>query len=127
MRANRGKDTKPEVRVRTFLHALGYRFRLHRQDLPGTPDIVFPGRRKAIQVNGCFWHQHPGCQHAIIPVTRRNYWGPKLARNVQRDRNNAAKLRSLGWRLAIVWECRLKADPDREIQRLQAFLEREDG
>ena len=124
MRGNKAKDTKPEVTVRRMLHALGYRFQLHRRDLPGTPDIVFPGRQKAVQVQGCFWHQHEGCRHAVIPATRRGYWAPKLARNVQRDRQNAAKLRALGWRLAVVWECRLKANPGREVRRLRSFLER---
>ena len=122
MRANKAKDTKPEIATRRMLHAIGYRFRLHRSDLPGTPDIVFPSRCKAIQVHGCFWHQHEGCRHAIIPVTRRDYWAPKLARNIERDQQNAARLHTLGWHLAVVWECQLKADPGRQVRRLQAFL-----
>jgi DNA mismatch endonuclease Vsr len=122
MRAIKGKNTKPELVVRRLLHAMGYRYRLHRRDLPGTPDIVFPTRRKAIQVHGCFWHQHKGCRHATVPTTRPNYWAPKLAMNVRRDRQTAAKMRALGWSLAVVWECRVKADPAGVARRLQAFL-----
>ena len=105
MRANKAKDTKPEIAVRRTLHAMGYRFRLHRRDLPGTPDIVFPGRRKAIQVHGCFWHQHEGCRRATLPATRRDYWLPKLARNRERDAENNASLVRLGWGVLTVWEC----------------------
>ena len=122
MRGNKGKDTKPEVTLRRLLHVEGYRFRLHRRDLPGRPDIVFPSRRTAIEVRGCFWHQHPGCRHATTPSTRQGYWVPKLARNVERDHVNAGRLQALGWRLAVVWECQLKADPQAEVRRLQELL-----
>jgi DNA mismatch endonuclease Vsr len=105
MRSNKSKNTKPEIAVRKMLHAMGYRFRLHRRDLPGTPDIAFPSRKAAIQVHGCFWHQHEGCRHARVPSTRQNYWGPKLSRNVQRDSQTSQRLADLGWRLMIVWEC----------------------
>ncbi len=118
----RGKDTKPELAVRRMLHAMGYRFRLHRKDLPGRPDIVFPGRRKVIFVHGCFWHQHYGCRHAIIPTTREEYWRPKLAMNVQRDRESTQWLELIGWQLTTVWECQLKADPHRIANDLKAFL-----
>lgn len=110
MRAITKKNTKPEIRVRRRLHALGFRFRLHRRDLPGTPDIVLPRHRVVIQVHGCFWHQHPGCRHATTPRTRQDYWLPKLERNVARDRAAAAALEALGWRVLVLWECELGND-----------------
>lgn len=121
MRAIRKKDTKPELLVRKRLHALGFRFRLHRRDLPGTPDIVLPRHRAAIQVHGCFWHQHPGCRHATTPLTRQDYWIPKLKRNVARDHDAAEALEALGWRLLILWECEL-GDGDALDARLHNFI-----
>lgn len=117
----RGKDTKPEIAVRRILHAMGYRFRLHRRDLPGTPDIVFPGRRKAIFVHGCFWHGHPGCRFARRPATRPEFWAEKIGGNQKRDRIVVARLRSLGWSVATVWECALRR-PERVAARLHRFL-----
>lgn len=107
MQAVRGADTSPELRLRRALHARGLRFRLHRRDLPGSPDIVLPGRRAAIFVHGCFWHRHPGCARASTPATRQDYWLPKFARNVARDRAALDALAALGWRRAVVWECGL--------------------
>lgn len=107
MQAIRKKNTKPELRVRRRLHALGYRFRLHRRDLPGTPDIVLPRHGVVIQVHGCFWHQHAGCRYSVQPRTRQEYWLPKLERNVSRDEAVAAELEALGWRVLILWECEL--------------------
>jgi DNA mismatch endonuclease Vsr len=104
MAAIRGKDTKPEMLVRRMLHALGYRFRLHRRDLPGRPDIVLPGRRKAIFVHGCFWHQH-GCPKSTLPQSRRQWWEAKLRGNVARDRRNEVALAAEGWEVLTVWEC----------------------
>lgn len=104
MAAIRGRDTKPEVRVRRLLHALGYRFRLQRRDLPGRPDIVLPARRKAIFVHGCFWHRHD-CRRAVLPKTRADWWAAKLGRNVERDRAAVAALEALGWDVLTVWEC----------------------
>jgi DNA mismatch endonuclease (patch repair protein) len=101
----RSRDTKPEIAVRRLLHSFGYRFRLHRRDLPGKPDIVLPRHRLVIFVHGCFWHQHPGCRLASKPKTRQDYWRPKLAGNVSRDELAQASLRSLGWRVAVLWEC----------------------
>jgi DNA mismatch endonuclease, patch repair protein len=101
----RGKDTKPEMRVRKALFAGGYRYRLHRKDLPGTPDIVLPGRRVAIFVNGCFWHGHSGCSLAKVPGTRTDFWKEKFENNRQRDRVAAEALRVAGWRVLVVWEC----------------------
>lgn len=117
----RSRDTKAERRVRSFLHLLGYRFRLHRRDLPGRPDIVLPGYRAVIFVHGCFWHQHPGCSKAKVPETDREKWATKLARNVERDRANIEALRSSGWRVATVWECSLKR-PEGIISSLSDLL-----
>ncbi len=103
----RGKDTKPEMVVRRLVHGMGYRFRLHRKDLPGKPDIVLPRLRKAIEVRGCFWHRHtdPACTRARIPKTRQDFWIPKLEGNAARDAANEEALRALGWDLLVVWEC----------------------
>ncbi|MCC8688765.1 very short patch repair endonuclease [Xanthomonas campestris] len=101
----KGKNSQPEVLVRRLLFASGYRFRLHRRDLPGTPDIVMPGRKVAIFVHGCFWHLHQGCKYAKMPATRPEFWKAKLEANVARDRRAVETLRSLGWRILCVWEC----------------------
>lgn len=105
MRRIRGRDTRPETRVRRALYDLGCRYRLHRRDLPGTPDIVLPKRRLAIFVHGCFWHQHLGCRLARLPKTRPEYWLPKFHRNAERDKKVVAALTEMGWRPVIVWEC----------------------
>lgn len=122
MQANRGKDTKPELVVRRLLHGLGYRFRLHRGDLPGRPDLVFPGRQKIIEVRGCFWHGH-GC-HPLgqVPRARADYWVPKIAGNKERDLRNVTALRSLGWEVLEVWECAVRADGEALRQKLVRFL-----
>jgi DNA mismatch endonuclease (patch repair protein) len=109
MAAIRKRDTAPELRVRRALHAAGLRFRLHRADLPGTPDIVLPRCRVAILVHGCFWHQHPGCRLARRPRGNREYWDPKLARNVARDAATRDALTALGWRVIVVWECETRS------------------
>lgn len=116
------KNSSPELAVRTILHALGLRFRLHRRDLPGTPDIVLPKYRTAIFVHGCFWHRHLGCRYASIPKTRQDYWLPKFAANVERDARKSSQLKELGWRVLVVWECETR---DREA--LKARLRREFG
>jgi DNA mismatch endonuclease (patch repair protein) len=116
------KDTKPELVVRRLLHGMGYRFRLHRQDLPGTPDVIFASRRKVIFVHGCFWHRH-GCHLAgRLPRTRQEYWGPKLDRNVERDRAVETALIEQGWRALTIWECEL-GDPVTLAHRLRSFLD----
>jgi DNA mismatch endonuclease, patch repair protein len=118
----RGKHTKPELVVRRLLHAMGYRFRLHRRDLPGTPDIVLVARRKVVLVHGCFWHRHAGCKHAAkVPRTRAAFWEQKFARNVARDAAKLEALAALGWAPLVLWECELR---DREAlsSRLRAFL-----
>lgn len=107
----RGRDTKPELVVRRLLHTLGFRFRLHRRDLPGTPDIVLPRHRLAIFVHGCFWHRHVGCVKTTTPKTREAFWKEKFDRNLLRDQRNLKGLAELGWRTAIVWECETKDIP----------------
>lgn len=106
MRAVGNKDTDIEWAVRRLVFSLGYRYRLHRKDFPGTPDLVFPGRRKVIFVHGCFWHAH-NCSYGRAPQSRRDYWLPKLERNKQRDAENLAKLEALNWRTLVVWQCEL--------------------
>jgi DNA mismatch endonuclease (patch repair protein) len=101
----RSKNTKPELVVRRLVHAMGYRFRLHRNDLPGSPDLILPAYRTAIFVHGCFWHRHPGCRKASNPSTRVEFWTDKFQTNVARDRRNRARLRRADWRVIIVWEC----------------------
>lgn len=114
------KDTRPEMIVRRVVHSLGFRFRLHRKDLPGKPDIVLPRHRKVIEVRGCFWHQHsdPSCWRSRMPKTRPEFWVPKLKRNVVRDRSNEAALRDLGWELLIVWECETRPARREELAEL---------
>jgi DNA mismatch endonuclease (patch repair protein) len=122
MRAIKGKNTKPELVVRRLLHAAGYRYRLHRRDLPGRPDIVFPARRKVILVHGCFWHRHPGCRFAYAPKTRPDFWHAKFDRNVERDREAFAALDACGWRQLVIWECEIP-DANLLMIRVAAFLE----
>lgn len=121
MRAIRSKNMKPEMIVRRLVHSLGYRFRLHRKDLAGKPDLAFIGRRKAILVHGCFWHQHAGCREGRPPSSNTAYWGPKLARNVERDKDNEARLRAEGWEVLTVWECETR-QLDTLSARLNSFL-----
>lgn len=120
MRQVKGKDTRPERVVRSLLHHLGYRFRLHRKDLPGTPDIVFPSRRLTLFVHGCFWHGH-GCRIGQLPKSRLDYWQPKIAANRERDARKEAALEAAGWHVAVVWQCEL-ADLEQLTKRLQALL-----
>ncbi len=117
----RSKDTKPEMLIRRMLHGLGYRYRLHRRDLPGAPDLVFPSRKKVIFVHGCFWHQHKGCFDGRMPKSRTDYWQPKLLRNVERDRCNISKLRRSGWEVMKLWECDVLKDESLQ-ERLIDFL-----
>jgi DNA mismatch endonuclease Vsr len=118
-----GKDTTPELRVRRLLHRIGYRFRLHRRDLPGTPDIVLAGRRKIVEVRGCFWHRHPdpACRNAVLPKVRADWWAAKLARNVERDEKNLVALRAAGWSVLVLWECEVKDEAALQA-RLRSFL-----
>ena len=119
MRAVKGRNTGPEMTVRRLLHSLGYRYRLHRSDLPGKPDLAFPGRRKVIFVHGCFWHGHSCPRGARAPKTNSSYWTAKIAGNAARDVLNRSRLEDMGWEVLSVWECELK-----EPVRLRAFLTR---
>ena len=121
MRAVRARDTGPEIAVRRLLHRLGYRFRLHRADLPGHPDLAFPARRAAVFVHGCFWHGHDCPRGARAPKTNAAYWAAKIARNRARDAETRAALEARGWRAAVVWECALR-DPAAVAAALAAFL-----
>lgn len=123
MRRIKSKDTSPEMAVRRLAHSLGYRFRLHRKDLPGRPDMVFPGRKAVVFVHGCFWHQHPSatCSDSRLPKSRLEYWIPKLERNCLRDEKNVADLRQLGWKVLVVWDCETQ-DMDSLSRRITGFL-----
>ena len=122
MRAVKGSDTAPEVAVRRMLHRLGYRFRLHRKELPGKPDIVFGKLRKVIFVHGCFWHGHTCARGARMPKANAEYWVNKIGRNVARDAQHLLALKDAGWRTAIVWECELRDQPKLQ-RRLENFLD----
>jgi DNA mismatch endonuclease, patch repair protein len=111
------RDTHPEIRVRSVLHRMGFRFRLHRKDLPGKPDITLPKWRTVILVHGCFWHGHENCCEGHVPKSNTGYWAPKLERNRQRDAENAVKLRSLGWHRITIWECQTYS-----LRKLEARL-----
>jgi len=104
----RGKNTKPELAVRSILHRMGYRFRLHRRDLPGCPDIVLPKYKTVIFVHGCFWHRHPKCKYAYNPKSRKTFWQKKFRQNVEQDKKVRKKLTRLGWKVIVIWECEIK-------------------
>lgn len=106
----RSSNTKPEIAVRKLAHSLGLRFRLHRRDLPGTPDLVFPRHRLAVFVHGCFWHRHRGCNRASVPSTNAEFWIKKFERNAERDKVAFRSLRDLGWAVLVIWECELKRE-----------------
>lgn len=118
----RSKDTKPEMRVRRLVHGLGYRYRLHANDLPGRPDLVFRKRRKVILVHGCYWHLHEPCTHYRLPTARREFWMPKLESNRRRDADNEQALRAMGWDVLILWECELR-DTATLTRRIREFLD----
>lgn len=117
----RSKDSKPELVVRRLAHRMGYRFRLHRRDLPGTPDLVFPRFRKVVFVHGCFWHRHRGCTRTTNPKTRKAFWSHKFKQNVRRDRIKERQLKALGWDVLVIWECET-FDDCKVSGRLNAFL-----
>ncbi len=120
----KGRDTKPELRLRSALHRMGLRFRVCRKDLPGKPDIVFPRHRLAVQVRGCFWHQHEGCRAGRLPASNLDYWRPKLEGNVRRDAEKDEALSALGWRVLLIWECELQSDDEvlRQAEAVQSSL-----
>lgn len=115
----KSKDTKPELIVRSLLHRMGYRFRLHRKDLPGKPDIVLPKYKTVVFVHGCFWHRHPNCKYAYTPKSRQEFWKKKFRDNVKRYRAIAKELRNSGWKVLVVWECQL-----RDLHRLEKMIEK---
>jgi DNA mismatch endonuclease (patch repair protein) len=114
----KGRNTRPELRLRSLLHRAGFRFRLHAKQLPGRPDVVLPKYRTAIFVHGCFWHRHPGCRNTTTPSTRREFWQEKFDGNVRRDARNRAALEATGWTVVTVWECELKTDAEGIVRRL---------
>lgn len=122
MRRIRSTDTKPELVVRSLLHKLGYRFRLHRAGLPGRPDIVFPSRRKAIFVHGCFWHQHHACIDGRVPKSNSAYWREKLLKNTARDVTSRRQLTKMGWPTLVIWECKVR-DEAWLTKQLKRFLD----
>lgn len=122
MQAVQSSDTGPELKIRRILHRMGYRYRLHRKDLPGTPDLVFPGRKKVVFVHGCFWHWH-GCRYGQLPKSRLDYWQPKLERNVERDRERIFRLEEAGWTVHVVWQCEIRREFETAIAEIAAFLD----
>ena len=121
----RNRDTIPERKVRSILHAMGYRFRLHRADLPGKPDIVLPRYKLVIFVNGCFWHRHKGCKYAYMPKSRQDFWMNKFNANIERDKQVKHDLIAKGWMVATVWECEIR-DEDGLSERLKNILRNDD-
>ena len=118
MSAIRSKNTKPEIAVRKLLHSLGYRFRLHKKNLPGSPDIVLPKYKTVIFVHGCFWHRHENCKYATTPKTRKEFWENKFSANKKRDKKILKEIKNLGWKSIIIWECQLKGDIKKLIKDL---------
>ena len=118
----KGRDTRPELFVRRVAHKLGLRFRLHRKDLPGRPDLVFPRHQLAVFVHGCFWHRHPGCRYAYTPKSRIDFWTRKFTENVARDKRNEETLWKLGWRVLVIWEC-MTRDEEAIGRYLQEHIE----
>ncbi|MFB8919953.1 MULTISPECIES: very short patch repair endonuclease [Xanthomonas] len=121
MRSVRQKDTSPEVIVRRAAHSLGARFRLHQKSLPGSPDMVFPSRKLCIFIHGCFWHRHPGCRLASTPGSNVDFWLEKFQKNVDRDNRKSEELKSLGWRVEVIWECETR-NRDSLLARLKEIL-----
>lgn len=117
----RGKNTSPELRVRRAAHALGYRFRLHAKHLPGSPDLVFPRRRIALFVHGCFWHRHENCRYSYVPKSNIEFWARKFHNNVSRDQRVRGELECMGWKVHVIWECQT-VDPDDLGRRLKDYL-----
>ena len=119
----KGKDTKPELTVRSLLHKLGYRFRIHRKDLPGKPDIVLPRYKTVVFVHGCYWHRHKGCKYAYTPKSRVSFWIEKFKGNVERDKKHQKQLKELGWTVHVIWECEVQKDIEKVRARLQQLLQ----
>jgi DNA mismatch endonuclease (patch repair protein) len=117
----KGRDTKPEILVRSLVHRMGYRFRIHGRELPGNPDIVLPRHGKVIFVHGCFWHGHNRCPRSKRPTTNKSFWNKKLDGNIKRDRRFRRSLVHKGWRILVVWQCEMR-EPDRLLRKLEKFL-----
>ncbi|HOD27662.1 MAG TPA: DNA mismatch endonuclease Vsr [Syntrophales bacterium] len=117
----KGRDTKPEMLVRSFVHRMGFRFRVHRRDLPGNPDIVLPRYGKVIFVHGCFWHGHNRCPRSKRPATNKSFWNKKLDANIERDKRFRRELRRMGWKLLVVWQCETH-NPEKLLGKLERFL-----
>lgn len=122
MASIRGRDTKPEMLVRRHLHSLGFRYRLSPRDFPGRPDLVLPRYRAVVFVHGCFWHGHNGCRYATVPATRTEFWTAKISANKNRDIASEQKLRALGWRIAVVWECALRLNQNEALKSVADFV-----
>lgn len=122
----RGTGSAPEMKFRRLAHGMGFRYRLHVKELPGKPDLVFPSRRAVIFMHGCFWHRHKGCKLARLPKSKLNFWKPKLEENRKRDLRNQRRLRDLGWRVLVVWECQM-VDTDRVSEVVRGFLQKQEG
>lgn len=121
MRRIRSKNSKPEMLVRQLVFSMGYRYRIHYTRLPGNPDLVFPVRRKAIFVHGCFWHRHPGCKYATTPKSNQEFWEPKFERNQVRDQEVQTALKGEGWKTMVIWECETRNE-EKLRKRIQRFL-----
>ena len=121
MSHNKGKDTKPEIVVRKLISSMGYRYRLHRKDLPGRPDVVFSSRKKVIFINGCYWHRHKCKKGCSTPKTKHSFWQSKFSKTIKRDKTNYQELSHLGWRVLVIWECQLK-DIENVKKKIVKFL-----
>lgn len=120
-----GKNTKPEITIRKIAHSLGYRFRLHKKDLPGKPDIVFPKYKKVIFVNGCFWHGHKNCNRSKLPTSNKKFWKEKIERNKKKDKDNYRDLKKLEWDYLIIWQCGIKVGNRSKLEKkIQKFLDK---
>jgi DNA mismatch endonuclease (patch repair protein) len=122
----RGKDTKPEVRLRSLLHRAGFRFRIHKVDLPGKPDIVLTRYKTVVFVHGCFWHRHENCKYCTTPRTRHEFWSKKFSSTIERDRIQHEQLEQAGWRVLVVWECELRQDAESVLVRLTEQIMQKD-
>ena len=122
----KGENTKPEIKVRSLVHAMGFRYRLHRKNLPGKPDLVFPRHKKIIFVHGCFWHQHEGCRSAARPTSNITYWNKKLERTIERDKENILSLVQAGWKVLVIWECEI-SNTDNLLCTLENFFIKSTG
>ena len=118
----KGRDTKPEIVVRSIIHRMGFRFRLHQRDLPGTPDIVLPRHSKVIFIHGCFWHSHKGCSRSKRPTTNVEFWNSKIEGNIERDKRSCRSLRRMGWKVLVVWQCETR-NPEKLLGKLERFLD----